>query len=185
MLHNPEQEIVQQLGSSESLLWSGKPRKGIIFRGSDIFLIPFSIMVCGFAIYWEYTAVRLGAPFFFMLWGIPFVLIGLYFVFGRFFFEAKQREKTYYGLTTERIIIISGIMKRKIKTLNLKNLNEVSLSEKSDKSGTITFGESNPLHQLFGGMTWPGMSQYAVPSFEAIDNVRQVHEMIRKAQKGA
>ena len=177
------QEISKELSGSERLLWSGKPKNGIMFRGADIFVIPFSLLWCGFAIFWEYSVVTGKAPFFFKLWGIPFVVVGLYFVFGRFFVEAKQREKTIYGLTSERIIIISGLFRKKVKSLSLKNLSEVSLSEKSDHSGTITFGSGNPLYSMFGGMSWPGMSQHLPPSFEMIENAKSVHEMLRSAQK--
>lgn len=185
MLFYPEQEISKELSGSERLIWSGVPRKGILLRGSDAFVIPFSILWCGFAIFWESMVVIQGAPFFFMLWGIPFVVIGLYFVFGRFIVEAKQREKTFYGLTSQRIIIISGLFSRKVQSLNLKTLNEITFREKSDGSGSIAFGASNPLFAMFGGMSWPGSSQYLPPSFEMIPNAKDVYEMVRKAQHEA
>lgn len=185
MLHYPEQEISKELSGSEKLLWAGSPRKGLLLRGSDLFVIPFSLLWCGFAIFWETMVVIQGAPFFFMLWGIPFVVIGLYFVFGRFIVEAKQREKTCYGLTSQRIIIISGLFSRKVKSVSLKTLSETTFSEKPDRSGTLTFGANNPLFAMFGGMSWPGMSQHLPPSFELIPNAKDVYEMVRKAQQEA
>lgn len=185
MYVNVAQQINPELSPSERLLWSGMPRGGIFLRGSDLFLIPFSILWCGFAIFWEYSVVTSDAPFFFMLWGVPFVLAGLFFVFGRFIVDARQRARTYYGLTSERVIIVSGLFSKKVVSLNLKGLHEISLAEKPDRSGTITFGANNPLYAMFGGMSWPGMSQYRPPGFEMIPNAKEVHEMIRRAQKEA
>ncbi len=185
MQQNTQQEITPELDSSEKLLWTGQPRTGVFFRGADAFLIPFSILWCGFAIFWEFMVIRSNAPLLFRLWGIPFVIIGLYFVFGRFWVEALQRKKTFYGLTNERIIIISGLFTRKVKSLSLRNLSEVSLSEKADKSGSITLGPSNPLFAMFGGMTWPGMGNFLPPSFEMIANAKAVYDLLRNAQREA
>jgi hypothetical protein len=49
-----------------------------------------------------------GVPLFFALWGIPFILVGSHLIFGRFLVDAKQRAKTTYGLTGERVVIVSG-----------------------------------------------------------------------------
>jgi hypothetical protein len=185
VFYNAEHLISPELDASERILWSGQSRKGVVFRGTDVFLIPFSILWCGFAIFWEFMVITSDAPFFFVLWGIPFVLVGLYFVIGRFWVESKQREKTFYGVTNERIIIISGLFSRKVKSLNLRNLSEVSLSEKADKSGTITLGASNPLFSMFGGMAWPGMGNFLPPSLEMIPNAKEVYELVRKGQRGA
>ena len=69
----------------EKLLWLGRPKQGLMFSKKDLLQVPFSLMWGGFAIFWESMAVRqVNAPFFFKLWGIPFVLIGLYLIIGRF-----------------------------------------------------------------------------------------------------
>ncbi len=156
MWEEPESKLDGELREREQLLWYGRPKQGIRLRAIDALLIPFSLMWCGFAIFWEVTALTMGAPFFFALWGIPFVLVGLYFVFGRFLVEAKGREKTYYGVTDERIIIVSGLFSRKVKSLNLRTLSDVSLTEKADGSGTITFG---PTRWPRGSRVRPGPAQ--------------------------
>jgi hypothetical protein len=87
-------ELRPNVSSDEKLIWTGKPKTGIILRSSDAFLIPFSLLWGGFAIFWESSVVATGARFFFKLWGIPFVLVGLYITVGRFFVDAKKRANT-------------------------------------------------------------------------------------------
>jgi len=103
------QRMVQrELDSGEKLLWAGMPKQGTIFRGMDVFMIPFSLLWGGFAIFWEYMVLAMapqaqdtpeGFAIIFPLFGIPFVIIGLYMIFGRFIYDSKKRSKTFYGLT--------------------------------------------------------------------------------------
>jgi hypothetical protein len=180
--------IDKELRLNERIIWKGKPAEGIKLRGSDAFLIPFSLLWGGFAIFWEITAVTQipkdqAVGFIFPLFGIPFVLVGLYFIFGRFLFDAKTREKTEYAITNQRVIIKSGIFSRKVKTINLTALPETSFTEKSDGSGTITFGESSSPWSMMRGFYWPGMPNMQSPAFEMIGNVRSVYELIQKEQR--
>jgi hypothetical protein len=192
-LQIPQEELQKHLQNGEQLLWSGRPADGIRFRKQDIFLVPFSLMWGGFAIFWEFM-VTFGmshkgsenAPLMirimFPLWGIPFVIAGLYLIFGRFLFDAKKRSKTFYGVTNQRIIILSGLFSRNIKSLNLKNLTDVSMDEKSDGTGTITFGPSIPMSGFVSG-SWPGTRSIASPCFEMVDNVSNVYKIISDVQR--
>src|SRR5262249_10592824 len=137
----------------------------------------------GFAIFWEYSVLNSKAGLFLSLWGIPFVLIGLYLIFGRFLADARQRANTYYGLTDQRIIILSSLFGQTVKSLNLRTCSDVSLSERGDRSGTITFGPTAPFWA--GQAGWPGSGRYASPGFEMIENAREVFEQIRTAQSRA
>jgi Bacterial PH domain len=179
----PEQMMATQLSSGERLLWSGTPRQGLYLRASDGYLVPFSLMWGGFAIYWEYTVLTSKAPFFFGIWGVPFVVIGLYMMFGRFFIDARQRSKTYYGLTNQRVLIVSGLFSRSVKSLQLRTLSDISLAERSDGTGTITFGAAPPWWSGMAG--WPGYSRSQSPSFDSIANARDVADRIRVAQREA
>ena len=180
-----ELEISRHLDSGESLLWSGIPRQGLILRTSDAFMIPVSILWGGFAIYWEATAFTQGAPFFFLLFGIPFVVIGLYMIVGRFFVDARLRANTAYGLTDSRIIILSGVFSRSVSSMPLRTLTDLSLRERQDRSGTVLLGKPHPFASFYGGMQWPGMSQYETPSLELISDAKSVYDRILSAQKGA
>lgn len=179
----PEDLIRRELGPSEQLLWAGQPRQGFVLRAADWFLIPFSIMWGGFAIFWEASVIANGAPSFFVLWGIPFVLFGLYLVLGRFWVDARQRASTTYGITSERVIILSGIVSRAVKSLNIDTLTDISLAECPGGGGTITFG-SVPFG-WWSGAAWPGLGTHAVPTFELAADARGVYQTIRDAQRAS
>jgi hypothetical protein len=184
-MHVPE-EIRSELADGEQIIWSGQPRRGLILRRSDVFAIPFSLFFACFSVFWMRSAASSGAPLPFVLFGVPFVLVGMYLVFGRFFVEAKQRSGTFYAVTPQRIIIRTGIVSRSVKSLPLKTLQDLSLSEHSDGSGTISFGAQHPMASMFGGMPgWPGMDQYLGPRFDLVPQARSVYESIRKAQASA
>jgi len=74
--------VERHLSSAEQIEWVGRPDPAKHFTRGDVFLIPFSIMWGGFSIFWEASVITGGAGPFFALWGIPFVAIGLYFIFG-------------------------------------------------------------------------------------------------------
>jgi hypothetical protein len=180
-----ELEIRNHLVSGEYIIWSGIPKQGVLFRPSDIYLIPFSLLWCGFAIFWEVIVLKEGALSCFALFGVPFILIGIYFVLGRFFVDAWLRAKTHYGLTNRRVIIVSGIISRTVESLNLKTLREISVQDRGDHIGTIMFGRPHPFASWYGGMQWPGMGQYKTPSFDFIQDAKLVHDKIIEAQSSA
>ena len=129
-----------------------------MLRTADWLVVPFSLFWCGFAIFWEITVVASGAPIFFSLWGIPFVFAGLYFVLGRFVIDSRVRARTFYGVTNSRIIILKGLAGTQVKSLALRALPDLSLNERSDRRGTITFGSATPWSGL--GNSWPGAASY-------------------------
>lgn len=177
-----QQELQRELGSGERLLWTGRPRQGIRLRAADALMIPFSLMWGGFAIFWEAGVLRQGGPPFMILWGIPFILVAIYIIVGRFFFDSYQRSRTWYGLTDQRAIIRTA---KGVKSLSLRGLTDLSLKERDDRSGTISFGATDPRYSFFAGTGWPGMGRFLPPSFEMIEGARQVYTQIRDAQRTA
>jgi hypothetical protein len=97
-------DLSDRLLTGERILWSGRPAQGLLFTGRDTVLIPF--MFGAFAVFWESMVLtQQNAPGFFMLWGVPFVLIGLYLIVGRFLLDAWIRAGTDYAVTNKRILI--------------------------------------------------------------------------------
>jgi uncharacterized protein (DUF58 family) len=68
-----------RLLNGERVVWKGRPAGGLLLTARDTFLIPFSLLWCGFAVFWEFSAVsQRNGPGFFLLFGLFFVLVGLY-----------------------------------------------------------------------------------------------------------
>jgi hypothetical protein len=187
LITNVPEEISREVTSSEHVLWAGQPKQGVVFRGSDAFLIPFSLLWGGFAFFWEASVLQAPtAPGFFPLFGIPFVCVGIYLIVGRFFADAKQRSRTFYAITNERILIISGLFSRRVKSLNLRTLADLSISEGSNGEGSISFGGGSPFGSMFGSMPgWPGSEVYVGPRFDVIPSAKAVFDIIRNAQRAS
>ena len=126
------------LSAGEMILWKGKPGKGHLFTSQDLFMIPFSIFWCGFAVFWVVSAIATGAPFFFALWGSPFVCVGLYMLFGRYIWTAYIRKRTAYVITNKKIIRAKG---KKIDIMDGRTMPPIYITANRDGSGTIRFGQ--------------------------------------------
>lgn len=156
--------IHRELDPTEKLLWAGMPQQGIYLKASDAGMIPFSIMWGGFAIFWEYSVLSAGAPLLFKIWGIPFVLVGLYMIFGRFIYDSRLRSKTYYGVTEKRIIILKNLMNKSVVSIPFSTLSDISFKEGKEGKGSIML---------------PGSGK-SKPELERIKNARDVYNLIRQ-----
>lgn len=173
-------EIEVELSSGETVIWQGRPPAGVRLRGSDVLLIPFSLMWGGFAIFWEISVVTSSnAPFFFKLWGVPFVLVGLYLIGGRFVYDAARRRQTFYAVTNRRVLIVNALLKRKVTSLSLETLPEIT-TEEGYGMNVISFGSTSGGFPHIQG--WPGSAKVIPPQFELAENPRRVFNMIQEAK---
>lgn len=181
---SPASPIRSLLRGDERLLWEGRPdTRAFALRGAW-FLIPFSLLWGGFAIFWEYSVIQAGAPIFFALWGIPFVAIGIYMIIGRPLVARREAQRTVYGLTDRRILISGGAFGRSILELDLRDLPPAQLDERGDGIGTITFGGVVGTFRAPPG--WPTMGMYArPPAFVAIRDARRVYGLLQDAREAA
>lgn len=178
------QALQEQMGPNEHLLWSGQPAQGLRLRASDAVMVPFSFMWGGFALFWEWSVLRSGAPLFFKLWGVPFVLVGLHLIVGRFFWDSYQRRRTYYGVSDQRVLIITGGRSATVKSMNLRTLSDISVSSSPSGSGVIQFGAGSGRPTAWLATSgWPGAQ--SVPTFELAAEAKRVYEVIRAAQQKA
>ncbi|MBP3372649.1 MAG: hypothetical protein J6L88_09010 [Clostridia bacterium] len=161
------------MSPDERELWSGVPQSGHLITPADAIMIPFSLFWCGFAFFWEYSAITGGASSLFAIFGLPLVAVGLYLVVGRFFHTAWIRKRTCYIITNRRIIRKRG---SKIDFLDGSMTYNMQLHTFSDGCGTISFG----LPTNYGKRNFaPPVSPPAGSGFFALENVEDVARVQR------
>ena len=140
MLNSAAAVVEPLLEPDERLIWSGQPRGGIRFELSDLFYVPFSLLWAGFAFFWNFAVWQSGGPLFARLFGIPFVLVGIYIVVGRFVYDALRRKNTYYALTNQRVMILTQLFSRKLQSIRIGLIDPISIDVGGNGVGTIAFG---------------------------------------------
>lgn len=192
-------KMQMELISGESLYWAGMPNRGVVFHSDDWAMVPFSLLWGGFAIFWEAGAMGYwgkgarsgGASTFMELWGIPFVLIGQYMIWGRFLYDEWLKRRTYYAVTNRRVITVQEAWKRKTSSMYLEAI--PSIEREGTMTGTLWFGTKYPIFAGRGsGKKTRNMSRFYlgdVPLFADIDDVDSVYRTImdlrEKARKGS
>lgn len=142
-----EEQFRNELGNGEYIIWAGQPVPKI-FNRSDIFLIPFSIVWSGFAVFWEIMAffafrqTTTGMGIIFPIFGLPFVLIGLYLLFGRFIYRSLKNKRTFYALTNQRVMVLHTLFGKNLRTQLLNQIPALNKSVNSNGIGSITFGDT-------------------------------------------
>jgi len=193
---------VVDLLPGERILWEGRPVRHRLFLAPDALLVPMSVVWCGFILFWEASALAtaatsdVGSSIFFVLWGVPFVGIGLYLLAGRFVVRAVASRRTRYVLTDRRAMVIGGWSGTKTTADYLQSLRPPVITEGSDGSGSLAFGSFPTLGAVFshgrGRWTWGarGWGVWATepsdtPVFREIPHVRRVRDLVANAQQGA
>jgi hypothetical protein len=177
------QKIQPELLAGETLCWAGIPNRRVIFHSDDWTSIPFSLAWITFFIFWEANALGLtggskGFDVFFAIWGIQFLLVGNYMVWGRFFHDAWLKRRTYYAVTSRRAFILQEGWERKSVSAFP---HEISIIEREGtQTGTLWLGPKYPLRGPRGSKR-RSMSRFSVddvPVFADIDDVDAVHRLL-------
>src|SRR5512140_3401643 len=108
------------LEPGERVLWSGRPRTGLVLRPSDALQVPISLLILYvFATQLRHASFR--GPVDVLIACVIFVAV-MYFAAGRFFFDAYRRGKSAYALTSERMLIRESALSDFVKSFPLNTI---------------------------------------------------------------
>ena len=187
-------KIQPEMLSGETIYWAGMPDPRIIFHSDDWQTIPFSLIWMGFFVFWEGQALGFWqdsskpspSNTFMILWGVPFLLLGQYMIWGRFLDDAWTKRRTYYGVTNRRVLIVQDGRKRESHFIFLEEIPEIA--REGNKTGTLWHGQKIP---LISGRGSPKRSasrfdiRHQVPVLADIDDVDSVHRLILELREKA
>lgn len=179
-----------ELQSGESLFWAGVANPGRTALGAlpvAIFGIPFA----GFALFWMSQAFRATHALasnthnsfargfsVFPLFGIPFLLIGLGVILTPLW-AFLTGKNTVYAVTNRRVMVISGVKSRAVKSLTPADIASVDYRERPDGSGDIAIMTNT--FQNRGN----NMSTQMKVALCGVPNVKQVADQVIALHTGA
>jgi hypothetical protein len=168
--------FVPMLREGEMIVWTGKPKNGIRLIESDRIFLPMSIILIGFSGFLDYVMIYYQPGIFYIIITLTLNLIAVYTSIGRFILSKMRREKTFYCITSQRILKCINDSPPKWSTLPLKNIEKIEYTQENDGAGFILFGDTNPLFPwLLGSINF---SKEEFPGFEMIPDVKKVYQII-------
>ena len=140
----PVGQVRKYVREDEELLWLGVPDASVWVSAEDARLIPFSIIFCGFGLFWVYSAVTSGAPVMFCLLGSSFVAFGFYAVVGHFWYKWYHKRHTAYAITTRRAMIVRP---RSFADLPLRDQPVEVRRSRDSRHASVTFPDKRVLER--------------------------------------
>ena len=177
------------LAPGEVILWRGRPKRGIVFVGFDLILVPFSLVWAGTVGMFPFAAPGQLKQ----LKDMPVPVIGImllflsaafYITIGRFMLDAYYRSRLRYMITNQRVTIELKTRLGLVRSYDLHAL-KLSLAETRDGRGSINLN-----YESWDG-AWRYVSGYLPlshatgPILFRIKDARHVYEILRKAQAEA
>lgn len=184
--------VRSELRQGEKLLWVGQPRPGRMARQA-LPIVLFGIPWTAFALFWMAMASGIliwGDPqpvadqgfqlfrWFFPLFGLPFVLLGLGMLSSPYWLMRRAR-KTCYAVTTQRAIIWQAgwFGSMEIRSYAPVELNKIRRVEYSNGEGDLIFEDLITVTRFERSSHQNNMKS----GFMGISNVKVIEELITKA----
>lgn len=125
------------LNADEQILWRGKPAKLHIYERADIRGTLFGVLWTGLLVFRiAIPAVRSGQINYTWIMIGLLLLVGFYWIAGRFIHKAVQLHASSYVVTSDRVLIQ---VRGKVKAYSKSNLPPMKVLRYSDGQGTIVF----------------------------------------------
>ncbi|MBM3783847.1 MAG: hypothetical protein FJW30_05770 [Acidobacteria bacterium] len=171
-----------ELQDGERVEWAGRPDTSILFHREDWLAIPFSLLWGGFSIFWllgasglaDFLSTRPDRPFSWLglIWGIPFVLAGQYFIWGRFLYNRWRKGRTYYALTNRRAIVLRiGLFGKSCVSVHLEGCSMLDKHARRDGKGAVAFGGP-----YVGEWQWGQSNPQRPLTFDDLPNANSVYQ---------
>ena len=177
------QKIRSELKPGESIVWAGQP-DSVEYMKSSILGFLFFIPWTAFSIFWIAGASGFEIPDFskggfayFPLFGLPFLLIGIWGLSSPLR-EKLKAKNVIYAITTQRVIIIEGSRSTSYKSYYPDQLKNIERIQKNNSFGSIYF-------QQIPYTDSDGDKRYKKVGFVGISNVQAVENKIVSLANGS
>jgi|SRR5579871_866193 hypothetical protein len=132
-----------ELRPGEHLVWADRPGLMAVARQdlpSSLMGVPFT----AFAVFWLVQVMKIDKSanmaigYFFPLWGLMFVGIGLFLLL-RPVISAGKARSTVYAITDQRLFIASGAWTRRVDSYGPEQIASLERTERANGFGDIVF----------------------------------------------
>ncbi len=178
-------ELERELAPGERVVWSGQPLPQRYARGS-LGLVLFGIPWTAFAVFWTTMAfvgtrsmkgndpMATGSRWFFPLFGVPFILIGIGMLSSPWWGRRKA-ARVLYAITDRRAILFEPAWRgsRTVRSFAPAEMQSLERTEHADGSGD----------QIFLRKSWrdnDGDRRTTAVGFTGVPQVREVEVHLRR-----
>lgn len=139
--------IGRELRKGEEVLWSGHPDRAAFLSKGDIILVPASLLWSAMALSFAIpmlSAVRTDNDVlpFVLFFAIPFAVMAVYCMFGRFAFRLWVKSRTHYLVTNERVVALSKVFGNNVHASFIDEIGLVNSVRSMRGAGSIWFGDA-------------------------------------------
>jgi hypothetical protein len=172
MRPDAEAELRKELDWNEQLLWCGQPVRGLDLSVMIVAIMVFGLVMSGSALAATRRNLGSGDTGAAVAFPLIFAAVGLSLVVFPLIVDPYRRRWTFYGLSDQRVFIISEVWRRSVLSAPLATMVEANIL--LDRTGTIKFADLTR-HSFFSE-DGPVMLE-----FSRVPNATSVRDQIRSA----
>lgn len=180
-----EKKIKMELSESEELIWYGHPKRRLFTKDERIRMPVSALLVTVFAVYW---LLRQDVSVLMLFLVYLALLLVVYNTLVRFLIKIVQRNRTFYALTDERVLIFLVDKDKECKKTaetEIKNLSASVVVNNKDSTGSILFSEKKTIDMLplKIGNNWPYIFGRPLMVFFDIEDPEKIHRIYKDLRK--